>query len=606
MQRQCAMRKASRRRAPPGRRAPSAETNAQTLPPFPWRAATGVLLLALLLQLGSRAMSDYRWSAWAFGDAQTMLSNRQWTEGGWVHNRLLFNPQGYAAAIEVVDEPALRHHAHGTYTRGAHGIGPRRLYTHYPPGYLLPFAALHELGFESMAAARLLAVAMSVAALGVFYLAFSLAASPAAAFGAVALIALSSPFQRYADSLANHAVDDLLRALFVYAVILSTRAVDGVRRRRAAVAAWGVALAMALSSVDSTFFLFAFVVAWHASEAQDAPTPRARLWGVARVGAIYGLAPVLGHALLLLQNAWYLGLAGALQDLADIAGFKSGAQSQAGGGRWSTWLDSIALSLDDLYGAWLVALLALGRVALHLRARLGDPGGDEPTARAELGLLAALLAGGVAFRFVLVNHAMTYEARHYLPFAMLLASATAVSLAALDRRGRSRAPGIYTAAGLCLLAWVGARTYQPGAFSTAEPARERAAVRLIVDRVRPLRTRYEKVIFARAALPYHNASYHDGVPQVDPTLEYYARAPILCFERNERLATDLRVMVERAPARFSPVLLFDTRADLDDTVRALGDLLQGPPPEPSVLNRRLAVDLTDAIDPRRWRAPAPR
>jgi hypothetical protein len=595
------MRKASRRRAPPGRRAPPAETEAPShRPAAPWRAATVALLIALLVQLGARANSEYRWSAWAFGDAQTMLSNRQWTEGGWLHNRLLFNPQGYAAAIEVVDEPALRHHAHGTYTRGAHGIGPRRLYTHYPPGYLLPFATLHELGFERMAAARLLAVAMSVAALGVFFLAFSLAASPAAAFGAVALIALSSPFQRYADSLANHAVDDLLRALFVYAVILSTRAVDDVLRRRAAVAAWGVALAMALSSVDSTFFLWAFVVAWHAFEA---PAPRLR--HTARVGVVYGLAPVLGHALLLLQNAWYLGLPGALQDLADIAGLKSGAQSPSGAGRWSTWLDSIALSLDDLYGAWPVALLAAGRVALHLRARLGDARGDEPSGRAELGLLAALLAGGVAFRFVLVHHAMTYEARHYLPFAMLLASTTAVALAARDRRGPSHAPGIYTAAALCLLAWVGSRTYSPGAFSTAEPARERAAVRLIVDRVRPMTTRYERVIFARAALPYHNASYHDGVPQVDPTLEYYARAPILCFERNERLATDLRTMVARAPARFSPVLLFDTRADLDETVRALGDLLARPPPEPAVLNRRLAVDLTDVIDPRRWRAPAP-
>ncbi|MFO0625288.1 MAG: hypothetical protein U0325_06675 [Polyangiales bacterium] len=505
----------------------------------------------------------------------------------------------------MVDEPALRHHAHGTYTRGAHGIGPRRLYTHYPPGYLLPFATLHTLGFESMAAARLLAVAMSVAALGVFYLAFACAAPPAAAFGAVALMALASPFQRYADSLANHAVDDLLRALFVYAVILSTRAVDAAKRRRAGLAAWGVALAMAVSSVDSTFFLWAFVVAWHAAESRAPLAPRLR--HLAAVGLRYGLAPVVGHGLLLLQNAWYLGVAGALQDLADIAGLKSGAQAQATGGRWSTWLDAIALSLDDLYGVWVVALLAAARVALHLHARLADapPADVTPPPRADLGLLAALFAGGVAFRFVLVNHAMTYEARQYLPFATLLASATAVALAARDRRGASWTPGLSSAAALCLLGWVASRTYDPGAFSTAEPARERAAVRLIVDRVRPLSTRYEKVIFARAALPYHNASYHDGVPQVDPTLEYYARAPILCFERNERLATDLRTMVTRAPARFSPVLLFDTRADLDDTVRALGDLLARPPPAPAVLNRRLAVDLTDAIDPRWWRAPAP-
>lgn len=598
------MRRAPRRRAPLGRReTPSTDAPPARDQPAPWRAATAVLLLALMVQLGARANSEYRWSAWAFGDAQTMLSNRQWTEGGWLRNRLLFNPQGYAAAIEVVDEPALRHHAHGTYTRGAHGIGPRRLYTHYPPGYLLPFAALHELGFEGMAAARLLAVAMSVAALGVFYLAFACAASPAAAFGAVALIALASPFQRYADSLANHAVDDLLRALFVYAVILSTRAVDEARRRRAGLAAWGVALAMALCSVDSTFFLWAFVVAWHAVASRAPWAPRLR--HLAGVGLRYGLAPVIGHGLLLLQNAWYLGVAGALQDLADIAGLKSGAQAQATGGRWSTWLDSIALSLDDLYGGWVAALLAAVRVGLHLHARQRGPGGDDPAARAELGLLAALLAGGVAFRFVLVNHAMTYEARHYLPFAMLLASATAVALAARDRRGASWSPGLSSAAALCLLGGVASRTYDPGAFSAAEPARERAAVRLIIDRVRPLSTRYEKVIFARAALPYHNASYHDGVPQVDPTLEYYARAPILCFERNERLATDLRVMVERAPARFSPVLLFDTRADLDETVRALGDLLTRPPPDAAVLNRRLAVDLTEVIDPRRWRAPAP-
>ena len=69
----------------------------------PWHLALGIFLLFLLIVLSVRADDEYRWSDWGFGDAQTMLSLRQWEEGGWFHNYLLFKPQGYSPVIDLLD-----------------------------------------------------------------------------------------------------------------------------------------------------------------------------------------------------------------------------------------------------------------------------------------------------------------------------------------------------------------------------------------------------------------------------------------------------------------------------------------------------------------------
>src|SRR3990172_12688862 len=116
----------------------------------PWHVALGIFLTLLLVFLSVRASDEYRWSDWGFGDAQSMLSLRQWEEGGWFSNYFLFIPQGYAEVIKFFDDPNLRQHAHGTCPGSSPRVGPRLWYTHYPAGYLVPYAILFRIGLDDI------------------------------------------------------------------------------------------------------------------------------------------------------------------------------------------------------------------------------------------------------------------------------------------------------------------------------------------------------------------------------------------------------------------------------------------------------------------------
>jgi hypothetical protein len=212
----------------------------------PWHIALGVFLVGLLLFLSVRASDQYRWSDWGFGDAQTMLSLRQWEEGGWLANDFLFVPQGYAKVVTLLDDLPLRHHAHGTCPGSSPRVGPRLRYTHYPAGYLIPYAVFFRLGLDNLFGARMLSILFSVCGLTLMYVLFSKLTSPAVAFLAVFFYGLSPVFLGYADALANQPLDDLLRFAFMLAVVLSTRAGSARQRKWWAVSAWGLQFMLSL------------------------------------------------------------------------------------------------------------------------------------------------------------------------------------------------------------------------------------------------------------------------------------------------------------------------------------------------------------------------
>jgi hypothetical protein len=150
-----------------------------------WHMAAAVLCVCLLGFLLFRACDEYRWSDWGPGDAQTMLSLRQWQKDGWRAHKLLFIPQGYASSVRMLDEPPLRHHAHGVSPGTSPRVGPRLWYTHYPSGYLIPYALLFGAGVEQIFPLRALSVIFSLGALILMYVLFSKITCPAVAFPAV-------------------------------------------------------------------------------------------------------------------------------------------------------------------------------------------------------------------------------------------------------------------------------------------------------------------------------------------------------------------------------------------------------------------------------------
>jgi hypothetical protein len=552
-----------------------------------WHLATALLLLGLAVFLGVRAADEDRWSDWGFGDAQTMLSLRHWEEGGWLNNYLLFIPQGYAKAVRHLDEPDLRQHAHGTCPSASPRVGPRLWYTHYPPGYLIPYAAAFRVGLDTMPAVRMVAVAFSLAALVLLYALFGTLTDRGTAFLAVAFYGLSPVFLGFADSLANQPIDDLLRFAFMLAVVVSTRAEPASRRRTWTQAAWGIEFALSLCSFDSVFFLYAWLVAW------DWLDGRGFRW---RRYLLFALAPVTAHGLQFLQNVWYLGLDAAAIDVADTFLLKTGAEDAS---RLALTWDAIRINLASAFWRTDLFLALAGLYAV----RVGWLRGPDEARLPSLRLLAVLLACGVAYALVLPHGArMPYQGRQVLPFVALLAAGlTMATLRSFRRLAGGEAPGARRLELPWLLAAV-CGVFLLGVFLASAPRKPtydlwRFGPDLELARaLQTLPTQREPIFFDLDGFrTFWDPTYVPGYPQILPLLEYYAGSrPILCFTAEEGLVEDLKRLLARSDAGFSPVLVSSDRARLKGLAGQLRDegVLASMPVGAFPVFGRHVVDLT--------------
>ncbi len=574
-----------------------------------WHLACAALLLLLFIYLGNRANDEDRWSDWGFGDAQTLLSLKQWQENGWVANYLLFIPQGYAKVVKILDDPQLRQHAHGTCPGSSPRVGPRLWYTHYPAGYLVPYAAMFATGLQSKFAAQMLSIFLSLAALALMYAVFARITSPAVAFFAVFFYSVSRPFLGFADTLANQPLDDLLRFAFMLAVVLSTRGETEIYRRRWMIVAWFLEFALSLSSFDSVFFIFTWLVGWDLLERRGF---RWKIW------FIYGMAPVTAHGLQFLQNVWYLGFNDAVIDIKDAFLLKNGADTNYnyGENRLSVIKGSLRIVFfgiinnTKLIWAMLIAYLAH---AILLKER-GDK--SLPTA----GLLWLLFFAGLSFVLVLPHAArMPYESRQMLPLVALLVSgllvATGKTMLALIPHGpaNTNGPGIFRKVFsiLFLLAAVTILGYSGKVYlaSDRNPLYPKqiglmADAQFAKEIRNNLKTTYEPVIFDIGAFQmFWDPKYVAGYPQILPLTEYYAGSrPILCFNTPEGLTKDLVYMLQKSPYRFSPVLTATDQTMLRMVLEMLqlsGVLNDNQAKLYFVMDRYL-VDLTDKL---RWNSP---
>lgn len=570
-----------------------------------WHLAAIVLLIALFVYMVDRSRDEDRWSDWGFGDAQTMLSLKQWDKGGWINNYLLFIPQGYAKVLYEFDDPNLRQHAHGTCPGSSPRIGPRLWYTHYPAGYLIPFAALFKVGFDTKFSAQVFAQILSLLGLGFMYLTFARITNPGLSFLAVLFYALSRPFLGYADSLANIPLDDLLRFGFMYAVVMSTRDEDVSRQTRWLIAAWIMEFCLSLSSFDSVFFIFAWLVGWDLLEGKGLQIKK---W------FLFGMAPTSAHGLQFMQNVWYLGFQDALTDIKDAFLLKNGGDAgyNSGQGR----LDVVRTSVAIIYNA----------IFPHLNAFWALCGGyaayafflrDRKERRMPSVLLFVLLfICGMMFILILPHAArMPYEARQMMPFVSLLIAAVTWSFFRVFRDtllgnfaekpwlGRRFAKW---SALPCLLIFIPVSLYAWGVHVTAPQAPPTYdQIRTIPDTTmakiinQNLKTQYDAVIFDVGAFQtYWDPKYVQGYPQILPLTEYYAgNKPILCFNQPEGVAKDITYLVTKGAARFSPILTASDNETFEKVIRQLykDGIISGHPGNVISLLGRPLADLTNVM-----------
>ncbi len=505
---------------------------------LPIRRAAAAFLFVLALALSVRAVNPLRWSDWDFGDAQTLLSLNQWEKRGPLECKFLFLPQGYAPFMPLLDTEPLRQHAHGLSPHASPLVGPRLLYTHYPSGYLFPFAALHFIGAPP-AALRVCSVLVSCAALGFMFLSFELLGGSLAALAALLFYALSTGFLGYADSLANQPVDDLFRFAFMY---FSLRAALK-RESRFLPVAWGAAFLLSLCSFDSVFFCYLWLLfADYVSEAGFR-------W---RKYLVFALAPVLAHSLQFMQNAWYLGWRSAWIDITATAGVRSlhGLPVSSG----------FANMIYPYIHEWGIPALACIAVACLLVMAGLRRERDAVLLKATFALAVCASAFAVIFPS---GASLSYQTRQLLPFiALCFGCAVSGFYARRDRLS-------FAAAFIFLFPLAGSVTRLPSSFHAPDVRRD-SDISLALA-LSGMKTSAPPVIFELSAFrTYWEKDYWRGFPEVHPMHEYYAgRRLMLSFPSPEALAEDMAAIKRLSPAAFSPVIVSGSREAMSSALSGL-------------------------------------
>ena len=288
-----------------------------------------IIVLPAFIYLTIKAKQVNSWDNWWFGSAQTMSTVRFWAKDGFIKHKFLFITQGYHPQIEFLDKPEFRFLVRGTETGGL--IGKRLWYTHYPPGYLIPYGLLAKFGAEQRFWFRLLALCFSFASL-IFMFGFVYLIAERNKW--IALLALfyystSTTFLAYADSLNNTPVDDFLKWLILFLSIYAVKKItDQKLKSRYEKIIWFLFFLLAISSFDSTFFVFFWLCA---VSYLNTPIPGVTRW-YKRIFAkqnikkyfFWASAPIVAFFLQVAQNTWYLGFKDMLLDFKGALLYRAG------------------------------------------------------------------------------------------------------------------------------------------------------------------------------------------------------------------------------------------------------------------------------------------
>ncbi len=100
-----------------------------------------------------------------------MLAARNFQGEGFLKLYFLWAPQGYSKSARLLDDPAVRNHAHGrSGVLKGYDVGPRRIYTHWPSWYSVPYGLFAKLGVFDKFVFQVFAILISLTGLIFFYL----------------------------------------------------------------------------------------------------------------------------------------------------------------------------------------------------------------------------------------------------------------------------------------------------------------------------------------------------------------------------------------------------------------------------------------------------
>lgn len=242
--------------------------------------------------------------------AQTLLSARYFARDGFFKHYFLQLPSGYGKITQYFDDPELQQHAGGTVNGSL--IGKKLYYTHLSSLYIVPLALVMKLGIENLFLLRLLPIIISLLGLVFLYVFIKLISdNKYIAFIAVLYFGISQVFLVSAKVIYFLPVENMLRFLIL---MLSIFAINHIKSATASqriiryyiISIWAVYFLLALTSFNSTFFIFAFLVGLSAIYLYKLPFPH-KIRTFSLLIMFWASAPVLGFTLQIIQNVAYLG-----------------------------------------------------------------------------------------------------------------------------------------------------------------------------------------------------------------------------------------------------------------------------------------------------------
>lgn len=264
-----------------------------------------IIIFILLSYLGIKALDKNGWDGWGFGSAQTLMSSEYWAKDGFFKNYFLFIPSPYSRLITYLDEPEFRNRTIDDFS-GA--LKRNRIYyTHYPPLYLAPYALLAKMGIEIRSVYRIFSLLISLTALTFFYWFIKLISNKTVAVMATIYYGFSLTFLNYADSVSIQPFTIFFTFLILSLSVLAGRNFENRKiYKRYNLAIWFLYLLLSLTSYDATFFVFTWLILY------DVIIFKKILW---RKWLFWASAPILGFAMQIFQNVWYLGWVDAWRDI---------------------------------------------------------------------------------------------------------------------------------------------------------------------------------------------------------------------------------------------------------------------------------------------------
>ena len=507
-----------------------------------------LLVVVLGVYLGLKTFPEEGWSGWKEGSAQTMLTLEHWDRDGILEHRALFIPIGNSRTVRHIDEPGLRQHARGIVTGKL--IGNRLYYTHYPPGYLLPFAALKLAGADERYAFRLLSLGMSLSALVLMYAFLVRLSTPAIAFFGALYYGASSMFLDFSDSLANQPIDDLLRFAILFLSISALRAEERLKKRYTAFI-WALFFILAASSYDSVIFVFLWLVGldyvqWLKDKGKQKKPVPIKKW------ALYAAAPVAAFVIQQVQNLWYLGWNDLVLDLKGVFLYRV-ASGGSTGGAWRHFTEvftalNLATGIPGLYSVPAIAAVVIALVYLRKHIFYRWP---------ELSFFVLLLVAGSAYSMIFSRTAdLDYQGRQLSPALAMLAGSgavlflrTAISPRALFNRkgglGRVALSGLLFISLAVLFLGQAKRTVE---YVKDWPNHAVDPMGLNIYKALNRMTDNDAVIFSV------DKNSEKRYPQAPPTFEYYAGDMVLSFQDPADMIRDLKTLRELSTEPFDVII----------------------------------------------------